>query len=117
VEAWLDGVTGTLPVTILLAGEPGERPIGFLEVGLRSHADGCSVTQPVGFVEGWFVEPEWRGQGVGGLLIAAAEVWARERGCLEMASDALIDNEASIAAHQALGFEVGDRCVHLRKTL
>jgi aminoglycoside 6'-N-acetyltransferase I len=34
-----------------------------------------------------------------------------------MASDALIDNEPSIDAHEALGFEIVDRCVHFRKNL
>lgn len=34
-----------------------------------------------------------------------------------MASDAPIDNEDSLLAHQALGFEVVDRCVHFRKPL
>jgi aminoglycoside 6'-N-acetyltransferase I len=109
--------SSTLPVVTLLACDPAGRPIGFVEAGLRSHADGCDITVPVGFVEGWFVEAEWRGQGIGRALIAAAEAWARERGCREMASDALVDNEASIAAHQALGFEEVDRCVHFRKAL
>jgi aminoglycoside 6'-N-acetyltransferase I len=27
---------------------------GFLEVGLRSRADGCNAARLVGFVEGWF---------------------------------------------------------------
>ena len=45
----------------------------------------------------------------------AAEDWARAQGCVEMASDALIDNSESEKAHMALGFEVVDRCVHFRK--
>jgi len=36
---------------------------------------------------------------------------------VEMASDALIDNELSQRAHEALGYEVVDRCVHYRKRL
>ena len=90
---------------------------GFLEVGLRSHADGCDTRQPVGFVEGWFVREEHRGQGVGRELMHAAEEWARAQGCLEMASDALIDNAGSEGAHTALGFEIVDRCIHFRKAL
>jgi len=34
-----------------------------------------------------------------------------------MASDTWIDNEASQRAHEALAFEVVDRCVHFRKAL
>jgi len=40
----------------------------------------------------------------------SAEDWARAQGCLEMASDALINNEGSLRAHEALGFEIVDRC-------
>jgi aminoglycoside 6'-N-acetyltransferase I len=47
----------------------------------------------------------------------AAEQWARSHGCLEMASDIWIDEEISQKAHQALGFEIVDRCVHFRKQL
>ena len=47
----------------------------------------------------------------------AAEEWARAHGCLEMASDTWIDNEESQRAHEALGFEVVDRCVNFRRAL
>ena len=91
--------------------------VGFLEVGMRSHADGCDPSRAVGFVEGWFVQEGLRNRGVGKELMLAAEEWARAQGCLEMASDALIDNHLSHRAHEALGFEVVDRCVHFRKGL
>ena len=118
VDAFLGGVIpGTLPVTTLLAQDASGSVIGFLEVGLRSHADGCDTAHPVGFVEGWFVHETFRGEGVGRELMRAAESWAHEHGCMEMASDALIDNDGSQNAHTALGFEVVDRCVHFRKTL
>ncbi len=87
------------------------------EIDLRSHADGCNPSRPVGYVEGWFVAQEYRRQRVGAKLLAAAEDWARSHGCVEMASDTWIDNEVSQRAHEALGFEVVDRCVHYRKNL
>ena len=36
---------------------------------------------------------------------------------MELASDTWIDNEKSQRAHEALGFEVVDRCVNYRKVL
>lgn len=107
----------TMPLIILVAEANGGRLVGFVEVDLRSHADGCNPLQPVGYIEGWFVAENCRHRGVGTQLIAEAEDWAREHGCVEMASDALIDNELSQHAHEALGFEVVDRCVHYRKNL
>ena len=92
-------ITGTLPMAILVSGNENGTLIGFLEVGLRSHADGCNPARPVGFVEGWFIQEEFRHRGVGRELMRSAEDWARAQGCLEMASDALIDNEGSHRAH------------------
>jgi aminoglycoside 6'-N-acetyltransferase I len=110
-------MTGTLPMVILVSRNENGALTGFLEVGMRSHADGCNPAQPVGFVEGWFVQELFRNRGIGGELMRSAEDWARAQGCFEMASDALIDNEGSQRAHEALGFNVVDRCVHFRKGL
>jgi aminoglycoside 6'-N-acetyltransferase I len=110
-------MNGTLPMEVLVSqGEDGGLT-GFIEVGLRSHADGCDPARPVGFVEGWFVHEASREQGIGSALMRSAEAWARKQDCLEMASDTWIDDESSISTHQALGFEVVDRCVHFRKAL
>src|SRR5579863_8299788 len=118
VDAWLaTGMNGTLPSTTFVSDCDEGVLAGFLEVGLRSHADGCDTLRPVAFIEGWFVREEFRGQGMGGELMLAAEEWARSQRCREMASDALIDNAESLSAHEAMGFEVVDRCVHFRKPL
>jgi aminoglycoside 6'-N-acetyltransferase I len=118
VEAVLrTGKYGTLPMAILVSHEQDDTLTGFIEVGIRSHADGCDIAQPVGFIEGWFVDEASRQQGIGRALMQSAEEWARKQGCLEIASDTWIDHEDSQRAHQALGFEVVDRCVHFRKTL
>ena len=110
-------VPGNLPAVILLAEEPDGRVVGFIEVGLRSHADGCDPSHPVGYIEGWYVAPACRRRRVGARLLAAAEDWARNQGCIEMASDTWLDQIDSQRAHEALGFEVVDRCIHYRKHL
>lgn len=107
----------TTPLIILVAEANDGRLVGFLEVDLRSHADGCNPAQPVGYIEGWYVTQDHRHQGTGKRLLAAAEDWARSHGCVEMASDTWIDNEVSQRVHESLGYEVVDRCVHYRKML
>ena len=91
------------PLAVLLAKDDDGRALAFAEVSIRSYAEGCT-TDNVAFLEGWFVMPHARGQGVGRALVAACEQWARSQGCSEFASDAEPDNDASIAAHLALGF-------------
>jgi aminoglycoside 6'-N-acetyltransferase I len=111
-----NGNTG-LACANLVAETMDGRLVGFLQVALRSHADGCDRSRPVGFIEGWYVIPACRRQGIGRRLLAAAEDWARSQSCQEMASDTQIENEISQAAHQAQGYQVVDRCVHFRKPL
>lgn len=89
---------------------------GLLEAGMRRYADGCD-TSPVGYIEGWYVDEDVRGQGIGAALFAEAEDWARDRGLKEMASDTQIDNETSLRAHLALGYHETERLVHFAKTL
>ena len=89
---------------------------GFVEAGSRPYADGCD-TSPVGYVEAWYVDEDLRRQGYGRALLQAAEDWARRQGYREMASDALLDNHTSNAAHRASGYEEVERIIQFRKVL
>jgi len=104
------------PFATLVALNSSGDAVGFAELSIRSYAEDC-VTDRVAYLEGWYVVPEARRQGVGTALVRAAEEWARLQGCTEFASDALIDNHVSAAAHRALGFQetVQIRC--FRKVL
>ena len=90
------------PMVAFVAEQDGQ-PVGFAEVSIRPYAEGCR-TDRVGYLEGWFVYAHMRGCGIGRALVAAAEEWARSRGCTEFASDAEADDESSAAAHRSLGF-------------
>jgi aminoglycoside 6'-N-acetyltransferase I len=103
------------PESVLVAEVEGEL-VGFAELSIRPRADGC-VTDRVAYLEGWYVEPDWRGHGLGKALVAAAERWARQQGCLELASDTDIDNELSLKVHKALGFEEVGQIRCFRKSL
>lgn len=89
---------------------------GFVEVSVRAYAEGCS-TDRVGYVEGWYVDEDVRLQGIGRKLIEAAEGWAISKGCTEMASDVLLDNQSSQQAHERLGYEEVERIVCYKKSL
>jgi aminoglycoside 6'-N-acetyltransferase I len=103
------------PAEVLVAFDGGVA-IGVAELSIRNIVDACS-TGNVGYLEGWYVVPGARRRGVGRALIAAAESWAREKGCTEFASDASPDNDISMAAHHALGFEETSRACNFRKDL
>jgi aminoglycoside 6'-N-acetyltransferase I len=101
---------------VLFAETDSKRLIGFLEASIRPFVEDCE-TDHVGYLEGWFVEPEFRKLGIGRQLVRQAEAWARDKGCVEMASDAEIGNGTSLAAHLNLGYKETSRLVHLRKEL
>ncbi len=101
---------------VLIAETSNGKLVGFLEASIRPFVEDCH-SEDVGYLEGWFVEPDYRQKGVGGKLVKAAEDWAQSKGCAEMASDAEIGNELSLTAHQSLGYEETSRLVHLRKDL
>jgi aminoglycoside 6'-N-acetyltransferase I len=68
---------------------------GFAEVSIRrDHVDGASAV-PVAYLEGWYVEPDVRGTGVGWQLLEAVEKWAAGRGLKELASDAELGQHRS----------------------
>jgi aminoglycoside 6'-N-acetyltransferase I len=91
------------PLEVLFALDDSGSVVGFAELSIRAYAEDCT-TDRVAFLEGWYVVPDARRQGVGRALIDAAEAWGRAQGCTEFASDALLDNHVSEAAHLALGF-------------
>jgi len=101
---------------VLLYETEGGDAVGFVELRVRNYAEG-SEEHEVPFLEGWFVAPEHRRQGVGRALIAASEEWARARGFDELASNALLENTDSLAAHEAVGFEEIERTVNYLKDL
>ena len=113
MEEFLDDPDNT---AVFVAERPDGRLGGFLEAGTRPYAEGCR-SSPVGYVEGWYVDPDLRRGGVGRALIEAAEGWARAQGLQEMASDALIDNEVSFRAHLALGYREAERIICFHKDL
>jgi len=102
---------------LVLVGETeNNHLVGFLEASIRPFVEDC-VTDHVGYLEGWFVEPEFRQHGVGRELVRAAEKWARGKGCIEMASDSEIGNDLSVKAHSNLGYTETSRLVHWRKEI
>lgn len=91
--------------------------IGLVEASIRHDYVNGALTSPVAFLEGIYVDPAFRRQGIARQLTAAVAAWARAHNLSELASDALLENSASHAMHAALGFTETDRVVFFRKDL
>lgn len=91
--------------------------VGFAEATLRMDYVNGSSTSPVAFLEGLYVVPQGRGQGIARALCDAVERWGARSGCTEFASDALLENELGQNVHAALGFRETERVVYFLKPI
>ncbi len=101
---------------VFVAVGAGRKLLGFVEASMRLTAEGCD-SSPIGYLEGWYVEPDSRGKGIGRALVRKAEAWASANGCKEMASDAEAVNKLGRSAHEGLGYEEVEVLAHYRKSL
>ena len=91
--------------------------VGLAEASVRSDYVNGTEFSPVVFLEGLFVVAEFRRRGIARKLVNAVTSWANSIGFREIASDALVDNEASHTVHKSLGFSETQRVVYFKKVL
>ena len=92
-------------------------PVGFAQCGLRTDYVEGTESSPVGYLEGIFVKDEYRKNGYAKELLCACEVWAKDMGCTEFASDCELDNIGSLSFHIAMGFDEANRIICFKKKL
>jgi aminoglycoside 6'-N-acetyltransferase I len=93
------------------------KAIAFMNLSLRYEYVPEATQSPVGYIEGIYVKDEYRHQGIGKILVEYAEQWALAQGCIELASDALIENTDSHAFHTKVGFREAERTIYFIKHL
>lgn len=59
-----------------------------------------------GFIWGVYVRSEYRGQGVGDLLMAAAHRWLAARGVVQVDAKVAAPNEVAIKFYRRLGYDI-----------
>ena len=108
-------LTNELSTTYFVV-DAADRPIGFAEIFIRDYANGCTQ-QPVPFLEGIWIDDDYRRSGVGRALIDRITSDLTEQGYVELCSDILETNHQSHRAHENWGFEETERVVYFRKGL
>lgn len=94
-----------------------EKAIGFAQCQLRhDYVEGTSGS-PVGYLEGIFVQQDYRSKGYAKALLHQCEEWARDQGCNEFASDCELDDGISRAFHLSVGFAEANRVICFTKKL
>ena len=111
MQAILTTIGQSAKETAFLVRDERGVAVGFMNLSLRyDYVPGAEHT-PVGYVEGIYVRETHQHQGIGRQLIERAEQWARMQGCHELASDTLIDNQASAEFHAKVGFSEAERII------
>jgi aminoglycoside 6'-N-acetyltransferase I len=88
-----------------------EAPVGVAHVSIRTDCVSGTNSGNVGFLEGVYVEPKHRKNGIAKQLVAICENWAVGKGCREFASDCMLDNTDSYKFHIAIGFREAQRLI------
>ena len=127
IQMWedntLEGLTADLaeiianPESAVFLLYDGENAIGFAQCQLRHDYVEGTDSSPVGYLEGIFVEEDYRNRGCAKELLKQCENWAKSMGCTEFASDCELDNTGSLAFHLKMGFEEVNRVICFTKRL
>lgn len=94
-----------------------DQAIGLAQCQLRHDYVEGTDSSPVGYLEGIFVEQEYRNKGYAKELLQKCEEWAKKMGCVEFASDCELNNKASLAFHLRMGFAEANRVICFTKKL
>ena len=94
-----------------------DRAVGFAQSQLRRDYVEGTESSPVGYLEGIFVEIDFRNRGYGRQLVNACEEWSKTKGCKEFASDCELSNQTSIDFHKKVGFKEANRIVCFTKKI
>lgn len=111
------GVGIANPEAAFFLAYAGKTPIGFAQCQLRhDYVEGTS-SSPVGYLEGIYVSPHHRHEGIAKQLLKACESWAKSKGCYEFASDCELTNTDSLRFHLNMGFEEANCIICFTKKL
>ena len=94
-----------------------DEPVGFAYCQLRTDYVEGTDSSPVGYLEGIYIDERFRHLGFAGELLIACETWARDKQCIEFASDCERGNTDSYGWHMASGFAEAGRSIHFRRDL
>jgi GNAT superfamily N-acetyltransferase len=89
---------------LLVAEDEGQVPAGFIYLTTESD---YFTGEKLGYISDLVVAPQAEGQGVGRLLMFAAEDWTREKGYRRLTLDVFAGNERARRVYEKAGFLPG----------
>jgi len=102
---------------ILMAKSSDGKNIGFSFYSIRNDYVEGAEKSPTGYLEGIYVEPEFRKNGIAKEFLRLGELWCKEQGCTQLGSDTWLSDKESRNFHKNLGFWEEDELVHFLKNI
>ena len=102
---------------ILMAKTVEGESIGFSFFSIRTDYVEGATQSPTGYLEGIFIEPDYRKNGIAKEFLRLGESWCKEKGCVQMGSDTWLTHKESRAFHKKLGFWEEEEVVHFLKNI
>jgi len=102
---------------IIFIAVSSNKIVGFATASIkRSNTSGVTI-YPTGYLEGVYVEPEFRKKNVAKQLVLGAEKWVKLNNCKFLASDTELKNLISQKFHKKIGFKETKRLVFFQKRI
>ena len=90
---------------------------GFSIFSIRTDYVEGAEKSPTGYLEGIFVEPNFRKNGIANSFVQLGQQWCKEHGCTQMGSDTWLNNTESREFHKRMGFREEEELVHFLKNI
>ncbi len=87
---------------VFIAESPDGGAVGWVQVCART----ILVSDRHAEVEGLVVDREWRGKGVGRVLMKRAEEWARREGCAAVSLRSNVVRDGARPFYESIGYDV-----------
>jgi aminoglycoside 6'-N-acetyltransferase I len=102
---------------ILIAKDSVGKCVGFSIFSIRNDYVEGAEKSPTGYLEGIFVETEFRKMGIAKEFIRIGESWCKEKGCTQIGSDTWLTDKESREFHKKAGFWEEEELVHFLKNI
>ena len=102
---------------ILMAKGLKEENAGFAIFSIRKdYVEGAEKT-PTGYLEGIYVETDYRKKGIAKRFMQLGEEWLKDNNCTQIGSDTWLTDTASRSFHKKVGFWEEEELVHFLKNM
>lgn len=113
----LEQTTNADKFNVILAKNSDNMNVGFSIFSIRTDYVEGAMNSHTGYLEGIYVEEDYRKLGIAKEFIQIGEGWCKEKGCSQIGSDTWLTDQESRDFHKKVGFWEEEEVVHFLKNI